>query len=1117
MKLHDRLILNKYLLSLFGVEKFADFNIDAKKKKNLRDILYNIEQETVFLEIGQYGNALLHSDLNIESDLKDNLEKYDDNIEDYLESINEKRDNPIKLTYFQYLSILFTEVYLDRYYNNRVEFLSKMNNFIDIINNDMENDEEKYPHYLESNLNRLAYYMATGSGKTIIMHINYLQFKRYCNDNINNIILITPNSRLSNQHIEEFHISNINAEPFIDNLMNKYDKDTIYILEITKLVKNKNDEGESIEISSLENNNLVFVDEGHRGSTGDIWKSNRDEIAKKGFIIEYSATLGQAVEKRIDQSNKWKNESDYYNQKVEEINLNENIKKEIFQINKNDTYIKISKYMLEQKLVKYLDEDEINNIQVNQVLDCYESNFENYSKSIIFDYSYKYFHGDGYGKDYNILNLKSENVLDYNEIYLLGNLLSFYEQKLYFNKKEDEIRDYMMEKPLQLFVGATVNTGTSKVDKESISDVGFILKFIDKFIQEKSIMTEIISDIIGKKSGIYDLAGNDVFADSYIFLKEKNYDSEKIYLDILNKIFNCKNETKGQLVLYDIKNGDGEIALKIKGENEYFGLINIGEVSTFKNHLREHDFLLIMDDEYTKSFFESINDEVSSINILIGSRKFSEGWNSFRVSSIGLLNMGRTEGSQIIQIFGRGVRLRGYDGCLKRSNKVPVRLKDNHPKNINVLETLNVFGIRADYMKNFEEYLRSEDIETESSIRIPLKVKPNKKFIEEDLTILKIADGINFKQDKNIILESVDEVTVEIDLRPKVERLSIKKDKGTGDLEKNPIIIQEGYIYLCDWDKIYLEIIKYKRTRGYWNLLIYKDILKRIISEERYKLYGSERFTSPTNFDGVNNLENIIIRIIKKYIEAFYRFHRLKYEDKHIVYDFLDEKHSNFKDYNIYIKEANVSLIDEIKNIIKNENIYENEFKRINNIYLDRHLFQPLLSIDEDFISIPVGLNKYEKRFIEDLKKYSETEQFSKVCKNKKMFLLRNLSIGNGIGFFEADNFHPDFILWIKDNEENKQYITFIDPKGIRMLGSINHPKIKLSEKIKIRQNKLKEYKGYEIILNSFILSNTTLNEAKKLEGAKEFNRDDFLNENILFSEKKEEDIHKLFKKILEE
>lgn len=50
--------------------------------------------------------------------------------------------------------------------------------------------------------------------------------------------------------------------------------------------------------------------------------------------------------------------------------------------------------------------------------------------------------------------------------------------------------------------------------------------------------------------------------------------------------------------------------------------------------------------------------EDSSVNTLIGSKRFTEGWNSRRVSTMGLMNVGSTEGSQISQLFGRGVHFR---------------------------------------------------------------------------------------------------------------------------------------------------------------------------------------------------------------------------------------------------------------------------------------------------------------------------------------------------------------------------------------------------------------------------------------------------------------------------
>ena len=69
------------------------------------------------------------------------------------------------------------------------------------------------------------------------------------------------------------------------------------------------------------------------------------------------------------------------------------------------------------------------------------------------------------------------------------------------------------------------------------------------------------------------------------------------------------------------------------------------------------------------SLFADINNESSPVNILIGSKKFNEGWSSWRVSVMGLMNVGRSEGSEIIQLFGRGVRLKGFEYSLKRSSK----------------------------------------------------------------------------------------------------------------------------------------------------------------------------------------------------------------------------------------------------------------------------------------------------------------------------------------------------------------------------------------------------------------------------------------------------------------
>lgn len=87
------------------------------------------------------------------------------------------------------------------------------------------------------------------------------------------------------------------------------------------------------------------------------------------------------------------------------------------------------------------------------------------------------------------------------------------------------------------------------------------------------------------------------------------------------------------------------------------------------------------------------------------------------------MNVGKTEGTQIIQLFGRGVRLKGYRWSLKRSNHLRenVRRLDDLPE----LELLCVFGVAADAMESFRKYLESEKLpgnEQRNVITVPLSV-----------------------------------------------------------------------------------------------------------------------------------------------------------------------------------------------------------------------------------------------------------------------------------------------------------------------------------------------------------------------------------------------------------
>jgi hypothetical protein len=88
--------------------------------------------------------------------------------------------------------------------------------------------------------------------------------------------------------------------------------------------------------------------------------------------------------------------------------------------------------------------------------------------------------------------------------------------------------------------------------------------------------------------------------------------------------------------------------------------------------------------------------------------------------------------------------------------------------------------------------------------------------------------------------------------------------------------------------------------------------------------------------------------------------------------------------------------------------------------------------------------------------------------KGKELYLLRNQSRGRGIGFFEAGNFHPDFILWLLTSD--RQYVSFVDPKGLLHVQGTNDPKIRFHETVKGLEHRLGDAR---VTLNSFVVSVT--------------------------------------------
>ena len=876
------------------------------------------------------------------------------------------------------------------------------------------NEGDTVSDFVPSDLRKLAFWNATGSGKTLLMHVNLQQIKyywkkRFLHQKFDQIILLTPNEGLSRQHLEELQESGIEAELFDKNARRFYSAETVQVIEITKLRKEAGKE--TVSIDAFEGTNLVFVDEGHRGSSGEEFLAMRRQLAIKGFVFEYSATFGQAV--------------------------------------------KASK------------KDDL---------------AEEYAKAIIFDYSYKYFHGDGYGKDYRIMNLPDAKNGDLRHEYLTACLLSFYQQLRFFDERKDTLKPFAVARPLWVFVGGSVTKTTSERD---LTDVVDILLVLARFVRERAESVSIIDRLLNGRANLLDESGRNIFSNSFAYLIEAGMNANEIFDDVLARLFNAR--TSAMLRVENLAKINGEIALSV-GENESFGVINVGDDAKLVKLCERHkDAFNVKQRDFARSLFDYVNETDSTINLVIGSRKFSEGWNSWRVSTMGLMNIGKTEGAQIIQLFGRGVRLKGYKFGLKRSRN----LEDKSailPKNVELVETLNVFGLKADYMAQFKEYLEDEGLPVSSTIEYVLPVVTLEHWQKKRLKMIRVRSGGEF--DRQISSLSSDVPTklqgkIKVDTYPKLEAMSsstLKVDDGN----KESALFEPYHLAFLNLDQIYLDLHAFKTERGWLNFSLSRNQIRELlIRKDWYQLFMPSSELMPLSFQNSRRWQETATSLLKKYVESFYKLKREEHEKKEYEYYDLDPQDKNFIDaYQVTVETAQTAIVEkleELKKLIESRELLKSgswQYSNLTAIGFNKHLYLPLLSMNGmDGVKIsPVALNEGEREFVEDLQRYCEqkTDYFKQ--NERELYLLRNQSRGRGVGFFEAGNFYPDFIMWIL--RPDKQFVSFIDPKGIRNLNGIDDPKIKFREKIKDLENdKLLKDSCPDVVLNSFIVSNTFLHE----------------------------------------
>ena len=1014
-RLEDYLVLNRYMHYLLGAEDFETV------KNLLRPLPEGPDGS------GQshfFGRLVTQPDLRIP---RDRLEQYDRRVMDYEARLRKARRNFQGFRYFQYLALLYTEIFLDRLTEDPTLFAAELNEFLDDLRR-RESELAHFPNFEPGNLRRLAFFMATGSGKTLLMHVNiwqvlhYLQHGRHPkallpgkpqDRQFNNVLLITPNEGLSAQHLAELRESGLDAALFIED---PHGHGSLFgpkvkVIEIHKLAEEPSREGVSVVLDEIGGDNLVIVDEGHKGtgSEAQIWKSRQKYLSEGGFLLEYSATFAQAIAAASRRAQR-------------------------------------------------------------QLL-------QEYGQAILFDYSYAHFYGDGYGKDFRVLNLQDSRPEQAHEL-LVGGLLAFYHQLYLYRQNTAAYRPYNIEKPLWVLLGSSVNAIYTR-DQKRRSDVAEVVAFLRRFVEEREWAVAIIERILQGNSGFQDAEGGQDLFNPYIgYLRGK--DANEVYDRILAEVF----RGRGGLEVWEIKQADGELGLRLSTADEarpYFGVINIGDVSDFKRYLGEHLNIEVQEDNFRPSQFGLVDAPDSPIYLLIGAKKFIEGWSSWRVSSMGLLNVGRGAGPQIIQLFGRGVRLKGKDMSLKRSEA----LRDGTPpEGIQFLETLTIFGWNANYIQTFRQIIENEDLGKEFTLRVR-KMDP---WPSDKLPVPQKKAGF----DPSALTWALDESgpLVDLDLTPRLAALattgqhsSVQQARGRIRGTVNVDFSQLPYALVVDWEALYLEALEYKQMRDYSNLYITPRAVKQVLKQRC-------RITLPQDDLYPERLQEAATQALKTYIDRFVRMKERKAESRHMEPAYLAADDPRVLDeYRIRVKSG--QLLTQIEDLLKKGlPAYDDEL--LPRLYFDRSLFNPILSEGgrqwKQEVSVhPPALNRDERRFLEDLHMFWRQHHKDSDLQDCELYVLRNLA-RTGISLFHRSGFYPDFILWLHNAKTGTIRIIFVEPHGLHhggLEGNENKDKFAALRALKDLSN-LPEFQSRQIRLEGYLLTTTPVSQIVDANGRSE-------------------------------
>ena len=312
--------------------------------------------------------------------------------------------------------------------------------------------------------------------------------------------------------------------------------------------------------------------------------------------------------------------------------------------------------------------------------------------------------------------------------------------------------------------------------------------------------------------------------------------------------------------------------------------------------------------------------------------------------------------------------------------------------------------------------------------------------------------------------------------------------------EKESAVFTKGHLGLLDYDDLFFRLEKFKRERTWHNLNIEKAAIYQLLSDTTwYRLVTPSGKMGFDVFANVRLWQEMACELLQKYIEEYYNYCKAAFLEPRLELREIEADDGNFPEadeYQLIVDADEVALIKDIEaltNDIAARKVGVLNAGDLKACLFGAYLYEPVLHVGKGSkVQIaPVSLNESEFQFLEDLRSYIEREQARFDSEGIELFLLRNESRGRGVGFFEAGNFYPDFLLW--QVKAGKQYLSFIEPHGLQHEGP-GHKKIEFHQVIKGIEERLC---NKHVILNSFIVTPTRfgkLNWGKSIDELEDLN-----------------------------